>query len=226
MILWQRRLQEPRSRSCVSPEGKDPDELIRRDPASWPGVVATALPFLDFYVDAALAGIDPADARGEVRGGAPARPAPAKPPATRSCRRTTGRRSRGKLQHPESSVIDEAIRSRGAHRRALSPETLPPTGATASVSNEDHLLALLLRHRADLPHVLPLVPIEVLTTRATVSCCASCGTLTSRLSMAPEMIVAGLDDAVADHAEAFLETSRRQPRPSTPARSSATPGAP
>src|SRR5918997_867589 len=39
------------------PEGKDPDELIRKAPERWPEVVATAQPFLDFYVEAVTAGV-------------------------------------------------------------------------------------------------------------------------------------------------------------------------
>jgi len=46
MILWQRRFKTHIS-IVQLPEGKDPDELIRRDPDSWPKVVASALPFLD-----------------------------------------------------------------------------------------------------------------------------------------------------------------------------------
>ena len=71
MILWQRRFKSQISIVRL-PEGKDPDELIRRDPASWPAVVASAQPFLDFYIDAALSAVDLADAPGESGGGATA----------------------------------------------------------------------------------------------------------------------------------------------------------
>src|SRR5215212_9115031 len=50
MILWQRRFKTQISIVRL-PQGKDPDELIRRDPSSWPAVVASAQPFLDFYID-------------------------------------------------------------------------------------------------------------------------------------------------------------------------------
>jgi DNA primase len=44
MIIWQRRFKSQISIVRL-PEGKDPDELIRRDPASWSTVVASAQPF-------------------------------------------------------------------------------------------------------------------------------------------------------------------------------------
>src|SRR5215207_7510845 len=61
MIIWQRRFKSQISIVRL-PEGKDPDELIRRDPGSWSTVVASAQPFLDFYIDAALSAVGRADA--------------------------------------------------------------------------------------------------------------------------------------------------------------------
>ncbi|MER3486322.1 MAG: DNA primase, partial [Chloroflexota bacterium] len=45
------------------PEGKDPDELIRKAPERWPEVVASARPFLDFYIDVVTKDVAPNDAR-------------------------------------------------------------------------------------------------------------------------------------------------------------------
>ena len=123
MIVWQRRFKSQISIVRL-PEGKDPDELIRRDPASWPAVVASAQPFLDFYIDAALSAVDLADA-------------PAKSAAVRRLlplleaagdqvvqAHYAGIIAR-KLQLPESSVLRElrrsAVRStapRSSRRRA------------------------------------------------------------------------------------------------------------
>ena len=55
MMVWRRRFKSQISIVRL-PEDKDPDELIRRDPACSPAVVTSAQPFLDFYVDAALRG--------------------------------------------------------------------------------------------------------------------------------------------------------------------------
>ncbi len=47
------------------PEGKDPDEVIRRDPARWQAAVAGAKPLVDFYFDIVAAHSDLTSARGK-----------------------------------------------------------------------------------------------------------------------------------------------------------------
>ncbi len=38
------------------PFGKDPDELIRKDPAAWPTAIAAAQPAMDYFIDEAIRG--------------------------------------------------------------------------------------------------------------------------------------------------------------------------
>lgn len=47
------------------PEGKDPDEVIRRDPAQWQAAVAAAKPLVDFYFDVVAGESDLTSARGK-----------------------------------------------------------------------------------------------------------------------------------------------------------------
>jgi DNA primase len=208
MIVWQRRFKSQISIVRL-PEGKDPDELIRRDPASWPAVVASAQPFLDFYIDAALSAVDRTDA-------------PAKAAAVRRLMplleaagdqvvqaHYAGIIAR-KLQLPESSVLREIRRSAVRSTASRSSRGAPPATAPRS-SNEDHLLALLLRHREICQHVLPLVPMEVLGDARNRELLRVLQDPEIPLQMAAEMIVAGLDDAVADHAEALLERLEQTP---------------
>ena len=208
MIVWQRRFKSQISIVRL-PEGKDPDELIRRDPASWPAVVASAQPFLDFYIDAALSAVDLTDA-------------PAKAAAVRRLMplleaagdqvvqaHYAGIIAR-KLQLPESSVLREIRRSAVRSTASRSSRGAPPATAPRS-SNEDHLLALLLRHREICQHVLPLVPMEVLADARNRELLRVLQDPEIPLQMAAEMIVAGLDDAVADHAEALLERLEQTP---------------
>ena len=175
MILWQRRFKSQISIVRL-PEGKDPDELIRRDPASWPAVVASAQPFLDFYIDAALSAVDLADA-------------PAKAAAVRRLMplleaagdqvvqaHYAGIIAR-KLQLPESSVLRELRRSAV---RSTSPALLPscstgychpllergpPSGAAAAVTGKSARTSC------------PWCRWRFWPTRATGNCCASCKTL-------------------------------------------------
>jgi DNA primase len=208
MIVWQRRFKSQISIVRL-PEGKDPDELIRRDPASWPAVVASAQPFLDFYVDAALSAVDLADI-------------PAKSAAVRRLMplleaagdqvvqaHYAGIIAR-KLQLPESSVLRELRRSAVRSTASRSSRGAPPATAPRS-SNEDHLLALLLRHRAICQYMLPLVPMEVLADARNRELLRVLQDPEIPFDMAAEMIVAGLDDAVADHAEALLERLEQTP---------------
>src|SRR5690606_22380807 len=62
IIRWERKLSAEVSIVRL-PEGKDPDELIRRAPERWPEVVKEAVPFLDFYIDGVTAGVSLDDAR-------------------------------------------------------------------------------------------------------------------------------------------------------------------
>jgi DNA primase len=209
MIVWQRRLKAQISIVRL-PEGKDPDELIRRAPATWPDVVATALPFLDFYVDAILATVDLGDV--PAKAAAVRRLAPVLEAAGDQVVQAhyAGIIAR-KLQLPESSVLVElrrtAVRSKAS---ASSRQALPPVAASRA-SNENHLLALLLRHRAICHAVLPLVPDDDLIDARNRELLRVLRDPSIPLDLAPEMIVAGLDDAVADHAEALLERLEQTP---------------
>jgi DNA primase len=210
MILWQRRFKTQIA-IVQLPEGKDPDELIRRDPESWPGVVASALPFLDFYVEAALADVDLNDP--QAKSAAVKKLVPLLEAAGDQVVQAhyAGLVAR-KLQLPESSVLHElrrtAIRS-GTPRFA---RTAPPVAASRA-SHENHLLALLLRHRQFASSVLPLVPEDDLADARNRELLRVLRDETIPLDMAPEMIVAGLDDVVADHAEALIESLAQTPPP-------------
>ena len=207
MIVWQRRFKSQISIVRL-PEGKDPDELIRRDPASWPAVVASAQPFLDFYVDAALS-VDLADAPAKaaaVRRLMPLLEAAGDHVVQAHYAGIIARR----LQLPESSVLRELRRSAVRSTAPRSSRVALPATATRS-SNEDHLLALLLRHRAICQHVLLLVPMEVLADARNRELLRVLQDPEIPLNMAAEMIVAGLDDAVADHAEVLQERLEQTP---------------
>lgn len=209
MILWQRRFKTHIS-IVQLPEGKDPDELIRRDPESWPRVVASALPFLDFYVEAALAGVDQTDATAKsaaIRKLVPLLEAAGDQVVQAHYASLVAR----KLQLPESSVLREirrsAIRSTGP--RASRHET--PSLAAIRTSHEDHLLALLLKYRTYTSGVLPLVSDNDLTDTRNRELLRVLQDPTVPLDLNPDLIVAGLDDLVADHAEALLATLEQAP---------------
>ncbi len=49
------------------PDGKDPDECIKKDPSIWFKAVATAIPFYDFIIDSAVKKYDPESAEGKKK---------------------------------------------------------------------------------------------------------------------------------------------------------------
>jgi DNA primase len=210
MIVWQRRFKTNISIVRL-PQGKDPDELIRRDADSWPSVVAGAQPFLDFYIDAALSAIDPADAPAKaaaVRKLVPLLEAAGDQVVQAHYAGVVAR----KLNLPETSVLRELRRAAVRSTSGRVSRTDPPLPTSARTSNENHLLALLLRFRSICHGILNLVPMDDLADARNRELLRVLQDAQVPLDMPPESIVAGLDDAVADHAEALLARLVETPR--------------
>ncbi|CAA9578093.1 MAG: DNA primase [uncultured Thermomicrobiales bacterium] len=189
------------------PEGKDPDELIRRSPESWPEVVASARPFLEFLVDAVAGGVNPDDARAKAE--AVARLAPVlRQVGDRVVMAHHVSRLAAKLQLDERLVLSEVRRG---ELKAAAPVTRGGRPAVARrASPEDHLLAVLLRHRDSCGDVLERVPEEdVLDGRN-----RELLRVLRDPALAPldaDGIVAGLSEEIADHAERLLASLDGKP---------------
>jgi len=189
------------------PEGKDPDELIRKNPAIWPSVVASAKPFLDFYINAVIG------------------PAPVESPTMKA--EIVGRIGPLLRQIPDRIVqahyvdllagrlrIDTRLVNAEIQRAAISRPGVPkPEQAPAatlgrfrqpkSASNEDHLMALLLRHRALCRDLISTVPAGDLTDARNRELLAVL--IDDEVPDLDAMqIIAGLDDWLADYAEGLL----------------------
>jgi len=209
MILWQRRFKTKIS-IVQLPQGKDPDELIRRDPESWPAVVASALPFLDFYIEGALTGIDLMDAQAKsaaIRKLAPLLESSGDHVVQAHYAAIIAR----KLQLPESAVMRELRMSAVRSRSPLTARGNLPQPNTTRSSHEDHLLAVLLKHRAYAASVLTLVPPDDLSDARNREILRILQDAEVPLELSPEAIIAGLDDSVADHAEALLARLATEP---------------
>lgn len=209
MILWQRRFKT-RISIVQLPEGKDPDELIRREPTSWPQVVATALPFLDFYIEAALAGVDLTDATAKsaaVRKLAPLVEAAGDRVVQDHYAGLVARKLQLSVE-----VVRREIRSTGVRSTASRESRLQtPTLAAVRTSHEDYLLALLLKFRGPTFEVLPRVSENELNDTRNRELLRVLQDPTLPPEIAPELVIAGLDDLVADHAEALLATLEQAP---------------
>ncbi|MFM9105184.1 MAG: DNA primase [Chloroflexota bacterium] len=216
VVSWERKLNAE-IRIVQLPEGKDPDDLIRRNPAAWPEVVAGARPFLDFFIDGVTAGIPASD--GRAKAAAVARIAPVV--------RAVGDRIQEahyaaliarKLGLPDGSVLAE-IRRGGASPRAAAPgavaapagrlAALPQPPATAS--REDHLASLLLAHRPILAGLLPQVREDDFFDARNRELHRVLADPAIPADLGPEAIIAGLEDNVADHAERLVADLERTP---------------
>ena len=191
------------------PEGKDPDELLRKSPERWPEVVAAAQPFLDFYLDAVTADVaagDPYAKSEAVKRAAPVLQGIGNRVVQAHYTGLLARR----LQLDERAITAEVRRSalRAAPRGGQAAPGLPVP--VSAVSQEEHLLALLLKHRAICAAIVPLVPEDDLLdgrNRELLRVLRD-----ERIAeLAPEQIIAGLDDPVADHAERLLATLEGTP---------------
>ncbi|MEA2510772.1 MAG: primase [Thermomicrobiales bacterium] len=184
------------------PEGKDPDELIRKSPETWPEVVATARPFLDFYIDTVTANIAPGDGRGKSE--AVGRVAPV---LRQIADRIVQSHYIGLLARRldlDERVVTSEIRRATLQRGPVAPTVVERASKPAGASHEDHLLALLLRHRALCRDLLPLVPDDDLMDGRNRALLQVVRDESIPDELDPLQIVAGLDDALADHAERLL----------------------
>ncbi len=194
------------------PEGKDPDELIRKSPERWPEVVASAQPFLDFYVDAVTAAVAPDDPRAKSAAVKRAVPILANV-ADRIVQSHYAGLLGLRLGLDQGLILAEVRRSALRTSTGAGPAgpPLPGTAAPAKTSREDHLMALLLKHRAICRPVLDLVAADDLLDGRNRELLALLQDDRIPFDLAPEAIVAGLDDLVADHADALLATLEGKP---------------
>ena len=193
------------------PEGKDPDELIRKSPELWKQTVDAAIPFVDFTINTLTEGVDPNDARAKSAIVQQLAPLLRQIPDRIVQGHYISRVAR-KLALEERLVLSEVRRQQlgarpAAHRAGLSPVAL----ATATRrSTEDYLIALLIKHPALTRDVLARVPIDELhdaRNRELVRMLRG----DEIASLTPEEIVLGLDDQLADHAERLLGTLEGRP---------------
>ncbi|HKG24304.1 MAG TPA: DNA primase, partial [Thermomicrobiales bacterium] len=184
------------------PEGKDPDELIRNSPDSWPEVVATARPFLDFYIDTVTANVSAGDGRGKSE--AVGRVAPV---LRQIADRIVQSHYIGLLARRldlDERVVTSEIRRSALQRGPVAPTVVERAPKPTGASHEDHLLALLLRHRSLCRDLLPLVPDDDLMDGRNRALLQVLRDESIPDELDPIQIVAGLDDPLADHAERLL----------------------
>ena len=204
LIRWERKLNAE-IKIVRLPEGKDPDELIRRDPNRWPEVVAQAVPFLDYFIDGVTSGLAVDDARAKSEAMRRITPLLQQVGDRVVQAHYAGVLAR-KLQLPDAVIMGEVRRTNLRAMPAPGSAPLQPAGRPVrrALSQEDHLLALLLQHREICRPVLASVPDEELVDVRNRELLRVLRDEQIPFELEPVQIIAGLDDELADHAERLL----------------------
>jgi DNA primase len=131
---------------AVLPQGRDPDDVIREDPALWSALVAQAVPILDFRLDALAASHDLTNPNGRaamVRDFLPILSVVTDPVVRAHYLQRLGR-----LAGTGERELSAMLPQKGEKRRER-PSTTPPSGSGAEPASgdvrEEFLLALILR---------------------------------------------------------------------------------
>jgi DNA primase len=183
------------------PEGKDPDELLRRQPDLWNSLVEHAVPFLDFYIDAVTTGVDLGDPRAKSAAFQRIAPLLRQIGDQVTQQHYLGRIS-GKLQTPEQVLWSELQRNQVRRGPGVSAAT-PSAGVPRRIRSEDYLTAVLLKHSSLSRDLLAEITEDDLLdsrNREIVKLLRMDGAD----QVDAEVLITGLDEMVAPHAEQLL----------------------
>jgi len=139
---------EAEVRVMVLPAGRDPDDVIRKDPGSWQALIQNAVPVLDFALDMAAADLDLTTARGQARLIREFLPILGK--MKDIVRRDHYMRELEIRTGTKYNVVEAALKDHmAATRRPGKPATeavKPPAASLLSSPIEEECLSLLLQH--------------------------------------------------------------------------------
>jgi DNA primase len=191
--------------------GKDPDEIIRQNPEAWPELIRNARPFLDFTIDLLTRNIDLSnpDAKSEaVRRILPLlRQIPDNVKENHYTRLLARR-----LDISEQVIVAEKRKSSLGGKSAAIRSGLKP-GSVDRVrrrSTEGYLIALLLRHHQLNFPVLEQIPVDDIQDARNREIIQLLKDPSTNELQGEDLIIA-MDDDLADHAEALLESLKGRP---------------
>ncbi len=208
VLQFERRLKSD-IRIVQLPEGKDPDEFVRKDPQSWPRIVSQALPFMDFVIDITTRNVDINDPRAKsevVKQVLPLLRQLPDPIRENHYARQLAR----KLDLPESAIA-EARRSLKAEARRSTAVTETAPRGPRKLNSEDYLIGLLIFHHQLNYAVLDRLEPDEFTNPLNREIL--------RVLKSPEttelqgiQIVVGLSETLADHAQDILDSLGPRPK--------------
>lgn len=185
------------------PEGKDPDELLRKQPDRWDELVAQAIPFLDFYINGVTTGVDLNDPRAKSAAFQRIAPLLRQIGDQLTQQHYLGRIS-GKLQIPEQVLWSELNRNQMRRAATTSAAAAPSRPTSRRIRSEDYLTAVLLKHPSLSRDLLAEINEDDLLdsrNREIVKLLRMDGAD----QVDAEVLITGLDEMVVPHAEQLLE---------------------
>ncbi len=186
------------------PEGRDPDEVIREDPARWEQLVADAMPVMDYYFRALTAGLDLSKAKDKAAAAEALLPLIAE--VTNSIERAHHLQRLAAMLRTDERVLAQQMERHGRERRG---RTAPPAAPVAELDLEGYLLYLLLLYPGLVESVADQAHELFLRTENAAVFAAL------RESNAVEGPVRGedlsLDDALRGHVESVLSVHAQRP---------------
>ncbi|MEX1158836.1 MAG: DNA primase [Thermomicrobiales bacterium] len=189
-------------RVVLLPQGKDPDDFIRADPAAWPAALEASIPLVEYFLTRSLAGVDDspsARARALQEVAVPILREIGDPVVLSHYVAMTARL----LKHKDTEVHAAVLR--GASRR---PDARVPSRPSAmerpsAHDPERYLVTLLLRYpQATLDHLAAIDREDVLDTRHRL--------LIDALAAAPgdiDLALSSVDEDIAAYARSLLAES-------------------
>jgi len=193
-------------RILTLPEGRDPDEVIREDPARWEQLLAEALPLMEYYFKALTAGLDLNKAKDKAAAVDALLPLIAE--VANGVERAHYIQRLATLVRTDERILARQLEQRYRRRRSLNTLTEPPA---TGLDLESYALYLVGMY----PEL-----VEVVEPRADeLFVEAEDGALFAALREAhaiealwmQESFLAGLDDALRAHAQALV--ARHSSRP-------------
>ncbi len=191
--------------------GKDPDDIIRNAPESWPRVVSQAVPFMDFVIDMVTRGIDVSDPTAKSDAVKQVLPLLRQlPDAIRE--NHYARMLARKLDLPESAISEARRDLRMTARKSqFRGEQPSKSEKPARRSTEDYLIGLLIQHhQLNYAMLDQLQPDDFQDPRNREILGVLKSPETNELQ--GMQIVLGLPDSLADHAEAVLNSLGPRPK--------------
>ena len=137
-------------RIAALPEGLDPDEVIRDDPARWTALIEQARPVMDYYFDALTADLDLTTAKGKAE--AVRRLGPLIAEMGDRVQRTHYLQQLARMVQVDERQLWQQIRQAAGRKPVRRPKAAAPAPDQGPLALDEHCLSLLLCH----PELLPV----------------------------------------------------------------------